>query len=172
MWLRRVRGGRLRPCPTTRTTAAARSSRPPHVGSRFPAFATPRTESFKDRTRSTARNFSNAFAMWSALRCSCVTILSCSLLPESRSSAVNSSQLRCRPDDLAHDAVRHGLLRTHPMVSIGVFRNAFEGLASLFGDDSIDPFARLDDLFRLDLDVGGVAAEPTRGLVNQESRVR
>ena len=87
-------------------------------------------------------------------------------------SLSGSSEFRRGPDDLAHDAVRHGLLRTHPMVSIGIFRNAFEGLASLFCNDSIDAFPGLDDLLRLDLDVSGVPADPPRGLVNQEARVR
>ena len=50
-------------------------------------------------------------------------------------------------------------------------RNALERLAGLFRDRLIDAFARLDDLARLNRDVGGVAAEPAGRLVNQEARV-
>ena len=53
------------------------------------------------------------------------------------------------------------------MVSIGVFRNAFEGFAVCSAMIRLIRSRVLMISFPLDLDVGGVAAEPTRGLVNQ-----
>ena len=69
-------------------------------------------------------------------------------------------------------SVRHRFLRAHPVVAVGVLRNPLQRLPGLLGDRLVDALARLDDLARLNRDVGRVAAETAGRLVNQEPRIR
>jgi hypothetical protein len=75
-----------------------------------------------------------------------------------------------------HDPVAHAvgdrLLGAHPVVPVGVLDHFLERLAGLAGDDLVDALAHLDDLARLDVDVGGRPAHAPHRLVQQEARVR
>src|SRR5690606_16671706 len=80
--------------------------------------------------------------------------------------------LALRGDDLVDDAVLLRLERAQVAVAVHVLRDPFDGLAGVMGQDLVEPLPRVEDLPRLDLDVGGRALAPARGLVDHDPRVR
>src|SRR5690348_6904154 len=57
-------------------------------------------------------------------------------------------------DDPGHHPVGNRFLSAHPVVAVGVALDLFQRLTGLTGDDAVDALAHLDDLDRLDVDVG------------------
>src|SRR5262249_33689521 len=62
-------------------------------------------------------------------------------------------------------------LRVHPEVPLRVARDRLEVLPGRAGEDAVEPLAHLNDLARLDLDVGGAAPGAAERLMQQEARV-
>src|ERR1039457_7411859 len=82
--------------------------------------------------------------------------------------------LRSRPvDDLIDDAVFLGLLRVHDEVPLHIPFDAIQRLIGVLGDQIIGNLADAQNLARMNIDVGGLAAQaPHRGLMNEDARVR
>ena len=89
----------------------------------------------------------------------------------SRGSARSSTPSREREvalvalDDLVDEAVLGGLVGLEEAVALHVLVDLLERLLGVLGVDLVDPLARLEDLLRVDLDVGRLALEarPTAG---------
>src|SRR5579875_554465 len=77
--------------------------------------------------------------------------------------------LRDHPID---DAILLGLVRAHEVVALGVLTHLLEVFAGVLGDDLVQAPAHVDDLFRVDLDVGRLALEARGHLVDEDLRVR
>src|SRR5207302_5342379 len=75
-------------------------------------------------------------------------------------------------DDLVDEAVSPGLLGVHEVVALGVTVDDLELLAGVLGEDLVQPVAQEERLAGVDLDVGGLAAEAARHLVDEHPRVR
>src|SRR4051812_42167647 len=73
--------------------------------------------------------------------------------------------LRDHPVD---DAVLARLLGGHEVVALGVAGDLLVGLAGVLGDDAVQALAYVDDLARVDLDVGRLALEARAHLVDQD----
>ena len=56
-------------------------------------------------------------------------------------------------------AVGLGLLAAHEVVAIRVHLDLLDRLAGVLGEDLVEPVAGVEDLPRVDLDVGGLALE-------------
>src|SRR3954463_9379558 len=69
-------------------------------------------------------------------------------------------------DDAVDDVVLLRLLRAHEVVTFGVVRDLLESLPGVVGDDFVEPAPHVDDLFGVDLDVGRLALEAGRDLVD------
>src|SRR5205807_4420950 len=74
-------------------------------------------------------------------------------------------------DDLVDDAVVLGFVRAHEEVALGVVVDDLDGLAGVVGEDLIEAPADAQDLLSVDLDVGRLAAETRRGLMDEHARV-
>src|SRR5829696_3574028 len=74
-------------------------------------------------------------------------------------------------DDPVDDAVVLGLVRAHEVVALGVLLDFLDVLAGVLGDDLVKPAPHVDDLARVDLDVGGLPLEARGHLVDQDLRV-
>src|ERR1700761_1538068 len=68
----------------------------------------------------------------------------------------NGSVLRDHPID---DPVLLGVLGAHEVVALGVVLDLVQILARVLGDDLVEPLADIDDLARVDLDVGRLTLE-------------
>src|SRR5215210_7783860 len=75
-------------------------------------------------------------------------------------------------DDAVDEVVLLRLVRAHEVVALGVLRDLLDALASVLGDDLVEPAAYVDDLLGVDLDVRRRALEAARDLVDQDLRVR
>ena len=75
-------------------------------------------------------------------------------------------------DDAVDQAVLDRLLRGEEAVALHVRVDLLLGLPGVERVDLVDPLARLEDLSRVDLDVGRLALEAGRRLVDQDAAVR
>src|ERR1035437_2266847 len=82
-------------------------------------------------------------------------------------------QLRSRPvDNLIDDAVFLGLLRVHDEVPLHVALDAVQRLLGVLGNQVVGNLADAQNLSRVNVDVGGLAAQSAhRGLMNENSRI-
>src|SRR3954463_195366 len=71
-------------------------------------------------------------------------------------------------NDAVDDLVLLRLLRAHEVVALGVLRDLLQWLAGVLGDDLVETLAHVDDLLGVDLDVGRLAGESARDLVDQD----
>ena len=74
-------------------------------------------------------------------------------------------------DDAVDEAVLGGLVGLEEAVALHVAAHLLLGAARVLRVDLVDPLAGLEDLFRVDLDVRGLALEAGRRLVDQDPRV-
>src|SRR5205823_3349337 len=81
-------------------------------------------------------------------------------------------QIFDRMDDLIGKAVVDSLGCRHPVIPVGVLADPLDRLSGLGGDDLAQSLAHLDDLARLDVDVGCWALYAARRLMQQEACVR
>src|SRR5262245_63225030 len=72
---------------------------------------------------------------------------------------------------LVHDAVLYRVFGTHEKVTLRVPGDGIDRLAGVLGKDLVEPPAQVEDLLRVDLDVGGLALEAAHGLVDHDARV-
>src|ERR1700758_5540839 len=91
-------------------------------------------------------------------------------LPELPRSAypapkVSPSVLR---DDAVDDSVLLGLLGAHEVITFGISPNFLKALTGVVGDDLIETPAHVDDLARVDLDVGRPSLEGRGHLVDED----
>ena len=77
-----------------------------------------------------------------------------------------------RADDLVRDAVVDRLGSRHPVVPVGVLADSFDGLSGIGGDDLDQSLVHLDELARLDLDVGCRAVHAAHRLMQEEAGIR
>ena len=78
---------------------------------------------------------------------------------------------RALVEHLVDQPVVLGLVGRHAEVTLHVGGDLLERLAGALGIDAVELLARLEDLARLDLDVGGLALRAARGLVDHDARV-
>ena len=76
-------------------------------------------------------------------------------------------QILAARDDLLYQAVRNRLGGVHPVVAVGIARNALDALPRRLGDDLVQSDLRLLELSRMDLDVGGDPLDAGQGLVDE-----
>ena len=62
-------------------------------------------------------------------------------------------------DDFIHDAICLRLLRRHDEIALHVLVDFFKRLSRVAGEEIVERCAGADDLFRMDIDVGGLAGE-------------
>src|ERR1035438_2975497 len=93
---------------------------------------------------------------------------SCSLESVGR-AIVPNSMLR---DHAIDDAVLGRFRRAHEVIAFGVRLDLLDGLAGVQRDDLVEAAAHVDDLPRMDLDVGRLPLEARADLVDQDLRVR
>src|ERR1700722_1556707 len=67
-----------------------------------------------------------------------------------------------------HQTVRPGSFRGHKVVPVAVLLDALDGLARVLGQYAIQALFGLHDVAGVDVDVGGLALKPSRGLVNHD----
>src|SRR5271166_4369761 len=89
-----------------------------------------------------------------------------------QSDAFHASPELVLRDHSIDDAVLPRLLRAHEVVALGVPANLLEVLVGVLGDDLIQAPSHVDDLLRVDLDVGRLALEARGDLVDQDLGVR
>src|ERR1700686_375853 len=75
-------------------------------------------------------------------------------------------------DDLVDEAVVLRLLGAHEEVAIGVVVDDLDGLATVMREAFVEATVNAEDLLRVDLNVGRLAAESTRRLMDEHSGVR
>src|SRR5512145_3006350 len=85
--------------------------------------------------------------------------------------APSALQLVDRGDDLADQAVLLGGLGGHPEIALGILLDLLQRLAGLLGDDAVQTGTHLENLFGLDLEIGGAAAGAAGRLMEQEAGV-
>src|SRR6478609_5659388 len=73
--------------------------------------------------------------------------------------------------DAVDEVVLLRLLRAHEVIAVGVVGDLLERLAGVLGEDLIEAFADVDDLFGVDLDVGRLSLEAGGNLVDEDLRV-
>src|SRR5450755_5111186 len=90
---------------------------------------------------------------------------------QSPNSEAKSSRsvLRDHPID---DSVVLGLLGAHEVIPFGVLLDLLNRLAGVMGDDLIQAPPDIDDLARVDLDVGGLSLEARGHMMDQDLGVR
>src|SRR5205823_11247657 len=74
-------------------------------------------------------------------------------------------------DDVIDDAVALGFFRTHEEVTLGVALDLLDRLAGVLRQDVVERLADAEDFLGMDLDVGGLALESTRRLMDQDAGV-
>src|SRR4051794_6217121 len=74
-------------------------------------------------------------------------------------------------DHAVDDLVLSCLIRAHEVIALGVLRDLLEVLLGVLGEDLVEAPAHVDDLLRVDLDVGGLSLEGRTHLVDQDLRV-
>ena len=77
-----------------------------------------------------------------------------------------------RADDLVRDAVVDRLGSRHPVIPVGVLADSFDGLSGLGIDDLDQSLVHLDELARLDVDVGCRAVHAAHRLMQEEAGIR
>jgi hypothetical protein len=75
-------------------------------------------------------------------------------------------------DHLVDDPVLPRLVGRHEVVALRVLRDPLERLAGVLGEDLLEAALDVDDLARLDLDVGCLSLEVRGQLVDQDLCVR
>src|ERR671913_1472139 len=77
------------------------------------------------------------------------------------------------PDDIVDYAVLDPLFGTHYVVAVGVALDPIVVLARVFGEDLVQAALGHDELFGVDLHVGGLSGKPADArLVQEYARVR
>src|SRR5690348_2112971 len=71
-------------------------------------------------------------------------------------------------DHLVDDSVGVRFFRSHVVVALHVLRDLVVGLVRVQGDDLLQTPLEIDRLARLDLDIGALALEAARDLVDQD----
>src|SRR3981189_2624191 len=74
-------------------------------------------------------------------------------------------------DYLVDQSVAHALLGRHDEVPVRVLGYLFHALTSVCSQHAIQQVAHAEDLLGLQLDVAGLALDPTKGLVQQDAGV-
>src|SRR3954468_5350418 len=74
-------------------------------------------------------------------------------------------------DDLVDQVVFLCLFGGHEVVALGVARDLFQFLARVLGQDLVQPAPHIDDLLRVDLDVGRLPLEARGDLMDEDLRV-
>src|SRR5262249_1644356 len=77
-----------------------------------------------------------------------------------------------RVDHPIDELVLLRLLGAHEVVALRVLGDLLQRLPGVLGDDLVESPAHVDDLLGVDLDVGRLALEAARDLVNEDLRVR
>src|SRR5208337_2745062 len=101
------------------------------------------------------------------------------ILPRAKEkvSSTDSNQQRCAGlpvlvDDLINHAVFLGLLRIHDVIALDVLLDALDGLAGMLGKKLIDGGTHAQNLFGVQVDVGGLSAEAAHpGLMDEDAGV-
>src|SRR5688572_340282 len=75
-------------------------------------------------------------------------------------------------DDLVHQAVFLGLTWAHEVVALGIVLDAIDGLASMFGPETVQRVTHAENFLRMYVDVGRLALIPAERLVDHDARVR
>src|SRR5208282_3756279 len=99
------------------------------------------------------------------------------ILPRAKEkvSSTDSNQQRCAGlpvlvDDLINHAVFLGLLRIHDVIALDVLLDALDGLAGMLGKKLIDGGTHAQNLFGVQVDVGGLSAEAAHpGLMDEDA---
>src|SRR3954463_1676796 len=76
-----------------------------------------------------------------------------------------------RYEDFVHQAVLYRFFGSHEKVPVGVPGDGLNGLAGVLGEDLVQPGLQIEDFLGVDLDIGDLALEAARGLVNHDARV-
>src|SRR5688500_4560190 len=91
---------------------------------------------------------------------------------ESHQGLTKLGQLPALFEDPVHNSVVARLLAAHEVVAVGVPADLVERLARVQREDLVQAPARVEDLARMDLDVGGLAMEAAERLVDHDARMR
>src|ERR1700712_5051874 len=74
-------------------------------------------------------------------------------------------------DHPVNDAVGLRLVAAQEVIALGIGPNLLVRLLRVLGDDLVQSSADVDDLFSVDLDIGRLALETARDLVDEDLRV-
>src|SRR5687768_4768089 len=85
--------------------------------------------------------------------------------------AASAPKLGLVRNDAAHQAVLHRLFGGQPAITLDVAQHLVERASGLARDGAGDAFSGLDDLLRVDRDIGRLSAGAAAGLVDQEACV-
>src|SRR3954454_22707417 len=97
---------------------------------------------------------------------------SCSLESVGRATEAPPRVPSVLRDHTVDDAVLLGLLRGHEVVALRVLLDLLDALPGVPRDDLVQAAAQVDDLARMDLDVGRLALEAGGHLVDEDLGVR